>query len=107
MERQEGNQPKVTSVSGGQARPGCAGCRPLEPWLICTGSLVPLSQRADSDQAGSSKTELANPQISGPLLAFCDADLPLTDGYPNNLIDYFFTVILGKPLLSNLGPQCH
>lgn len=42
-----------------RTRPGCAGCRPLEPRLICTGALVPLSQRADSDQAGSSKTELA------------------------------------------------
>lgn len=47
------------SVSGGKAKPGHAGCRPLEPWLICPGSLVTLSQRADSDQASSSKTELA------------------------------------------------
>lgn len=59
VERREGNQPKVPSESGGRAKPGCAGCRPPEPWRICTGSLVPLSQRADSDQAGSSKTELA------------------------------------------------
>lgn len=59
VERWEGNQPKVTSVSGGQAKPGCAGCRTLEPRMICSGSLVPLSQRADSDQDSSPKTELA------------------------------------------------
>lgn len=42
-------------VPGGQERPSCAGC---SLWSPGWSALVPLSERADSDQAGSSKTEL-------------------------------------------------
>lgn len=111
MERWEGTQPKVTSVSGGQAKPGCAGC---SLWSPSWSALVPwchLPRELTLTRPALPKQNLhKSPDfLPIPCILWCRCLFAQTDklGYLNNPTDYFFTLILGEPALSNLGPGCH